>query len=524
MEETKNQNPEAITGEETKQEELVEPYNPLDPAVVFDPEYENSGIAVKWQPVEGEEGGNADTENPQKTSALKTDAIDYPLIKLNNTLLQKENIADFKLIIRNFLPKIHLVIKDYNGTIQTSDLPGVNNVITVIITAPIEGTNKKISMDFYITDCKFNNGEGTYEGEFKRLELQRVYCKQIGDAAISTYDMLQEVAKDCKLGFAATPGCDDISDVRWRQIYSQTYNDFILKQLEFAGMDENSVMDAWIDNFGYLVMANLSKLFNDPVNEKQLVIKQTTGIKNDSDLQGMPEQGIAVVQRLISNSTTGGGGNLTFEKFEPIINNKELKEHGTLNTLYYMTGPCETNTINTVQTQIIENSVDGIVGLSEYEYTKDIFVGIDMSDDGNQVLQKQIVEAFKLKYFNEMLTVELPVPNYSLQRGMLLCLSLLEYDEHNKRRIIQNISNAGATAADPSTDPPTDVSEGEKDYVVLDESTPLVNPATSGIYYINGIEFIWNPKMNNIHQKLFLVKRGIRNKLTNKYTMPKINE
>ena len=32
---------------------------------------------------------------------------------------------------------------------------GMNNIITVVMTAPIERANKKISLDFYIIECIF---------------------------------------------------------------------------------------------------------------------------------------------------------------------------------------------------------------------------------------------------------------------------------------------------------------------------------------------------------------------------------
>ena len=46
-------------------------------------------------------------------------------------------------------------INDIDSNIQASDIPKMNNVITVILTAPIDGAAKKISLDFYITNCNF---------------------------------------------------------------------------------------------------------------------------------------------------------------------------------------------------------------------------------------------------------------------------------------------------------------------------------------------------------------------------------
>ena len=58
--------------------QLKEPYNPTDPIVVFDPEFEKSSIVVRWNPQ-----GNEDPSNELSQNALKEDGIRWPIIKLN---------------------------------------------------------------------------------------------------------------------------------------------------------------------------------------------------------------------------------------------------------------------------------------------------------------------------------------------------------------------------------------------------------------------------------------------------------
>ena len=108
---------------------LQEPYNPLDPIVVFDPENVNSGIVLQWDPGEGEEGADP-TKESNKESKVKQDAIRVPLIKLNNKVIDKTKIKSFKMSVKGFLPTVELEIRDFDGNIQASDVPGINNIIT----------------------------------------------------------------------------------------------------------------------------------------------------------------------------------------------------------------------------------------------------------------------------------------------------------------------------------------------------------------------------------------------------------
>ena len=76
--------------------------------------------------------------------------------------------------------------------------------------------------------------------------------KQIGEGKLNTYDTLLEIAKENKLGFAATKGCKDVKDERYRLVQTKTYVDYVKEIIGYGGLDEESIFDAWIDLFGYI--------------------------------------------------------------------------------------------------------------------------------------------------------------------------------------------------------------------------------------------------------------------------------
>ena len=283
--------------------EIVQPTNPTDPKVIFDPSFGFSPIVVPYYPSDNDPKVESVGQGKLSQNPLKIDAIRIPLIKLNNKVIQQNFILDFVLSFSGFLPKIHLVIDDLDGQIQSSDVPGMDNIITVVLTSPIEGASKKITLDFYITSCVFNPDRTIiYEGEFKLIGLKQIKTTQIGKEELNTYSFLEAIAKDLKLGFAATDKCKDIEDKRWRQIYGKTYIVFINEEIVHSGLDEDSIFDTWIDPFGYLVLVNISFVMNEKIDVKQLTTTIVEGITTTESKDILPEQNVKEVLRLITNS------------------------------------------------------------------------------------------------------------------------------------------------------------------------------------------------------------------------------
>ena len=237
---------------------IKEPYNPLDPIVVFDPEFAKRIVVKNFEDVQ-----NKNPQMSEQSNALKDDAINIPVVKINNVLMNDNQLDSLTINYDYFLPTIHVSVKDDTGFIKTCDTPGLDNFIEVIITSEINGYYKKISLVFYITDYKIYDSYISYDGIYKMQELNTNVFKQIGDKKLSTYEMLEAIAKETKLGFAATKGCKDVKDEYYRLVQSTSYKDYIKEQLAIAGEDEKSIFDAWVDINGYIVMVNVYNVMND---------------------------------------------------------------------------------------------------------------------------------------------------------------------------------------------------------------------------------------------------------------------
>lgn len=503
--------------------EFKEPKNPTDPIVVFDPEFGFSNIVMPYN----EEDTNENDIYGVNMNILNVNGISVPLIKLNNKVIFKNAIYSLHIELKDFLPHIILTVNDIDGNIQATDVPGMNNVITVILIAPVDGANKKMSIDFYITDCKFNDDNTiTYIGDFKFTGLRQKKYTQIGTEKISTYKMLETIAKELKLGFACTKKCEEINDAKWRQIYSKTYVEYIDQELSNAGVDENSIFDAWIDNFGYLVMVNLAYIMTETVDAKQLTTKVIEGATVPLPDDSVPQQEVKEVFRIITNTKTQSTiYNLFFNTYHSNVDNEKIINKGTSNKYFYLSSPCEDNIITTKQLEIIEDSVDGKKDPEEYKYENIEFIGTYQTDEEDGVCaiyQKEIIDNFKNKINAKNLVVVLENANYSLQRGMLINVIIDEYQASNKQSIENNYKNTESEGDDENDIEAPDVSTEIRD-IISAERISLINPSLSGIYYIKDMAFDYIYGNDNIKQTLTLIKKGSLNNLTNKYTNPKVH-
>ena len=508
---------------------LVEPYNPTDPIVKFDPELEKSHIVVPYTNTETQDDSSNINQNT-KQNQTRYDAIVVPLIQINQYKLGDDQIEDVEIKIEKFLPELHLKIYDYDQAISKMNSPGMTSTATVIMTAPIEGVNKKISLDFYITSSTPGpNGIIELNGEMNIPSMNQVKNEQIGTEKLNTFNFLKKIAQDNKLGFAATEKCEEIEDTKWRQIYSQTFKDYIVDQLSFGGKDKDSIFDAWIDQFGYLVMVNMAFVMDKELDPNQLTMKVVKGSLIGDKKDVIPDQQTEEVLRIISNARNiPGESNTRFEHWSNVLNNDLVKDEGTSNKYYYMTSIGDENLIQFEDMDIVEPSADGQKNKETYKFDKCEFIGFEMDEDNPILVQKKIVSRFKTLMNYKQIFIEMTKPNYYLQRGTLLNVDFEEYNGNIKKTLAMNNGNAVA-GYDESIenaelidkvldDVPEGIETSEMKDTILNEQVSLTNYALSGVYYINDITYKYSKKIGEIIQCMHLIKRGTRTNIINDST------
>jgi hypothetical protein len=326
--------------------------NFTDPEVIYDPEITKPIAAKEYQTLGSNQFSRVASNHYYGTR--------IPIININNKSIGINMLDKVVLTFNDFFPTLELTINDPKKDFQFTGGLGLNNRVSIILTPTTNGIYHKMSIPFYIKDqINYTNGKIKFICDYYHNGLWKNACEQIGDKALTTYEFFETISKQLQLGFAATKKCKDISDPRWRQIYSQRISDFIISQLKLGGLDEDSIFDAWIDPYGYIILSNLSYIFKEDVKPEDLsmkidVVDKNIPIEDDEYYEKEPQ----IFKRYITNiSDIPLRQNRIKEQYNN-LNTTDTSSYGTLRNCWIMKDAGNSNVLEMQNIQIIEESVD----------------------------------------------------------------------------------------------------------------------------------------------------------------------
>lgn len=497
------------------------PCNRTDPIVRHDSKYEASAIVTLYKPQRGEDDEVASPDGIPY-DATKNDGIYYPLIRINNHILTQDQIVSFTLYHDRFMPYLDLVFDDTNDTIHFSDMPGLDNTITVVMLENCPDIHKPIKLDFYVTDCSLGeNGRFYVQAEFKLLSLeQRIfkqekmpnctaeYCQLSENDHPTTYEFLHIIADACGLGFAASQKCRSIADDRYRLMKSETYKAAAQEHTRLGGLDEESIFDSWIDPWGMLTMVNLPWILNEPVNPDELGIQIITGIPStDASADNMKTAPGWVHRTLTNVSENQGVHNMLVDSIEKLVDLKRGFYEGTMTEYQIVTpegaGESELTSFSAFQIQEKEASVSGLKNAENYIFEKTKFLGFEMAELTPTLKQSVLHD----EYFKQMRAhrycVSLNQPNHGLERGCLVNLVWWLSDPTQKAIAIQNANNLNMNGEGGTPN-----KSGEVNGAQTEQYEYVLDSTISGTYYIDGIKWTYDNITEKLVQHLYLIKKG----------------
>ena len=491
--------------------------NISDPVVVFDPLLERTPINRYIS----EESENTNALNSD-VDTTRVEGVLIPLVKINSQVININDLRSLRLNSNQFIPTIELSVAkaDYIklGT------PGMVNKITVVMLPAVDGPYKKITVDFDITSVHEYSTSYVYTGNFFLPELQKRFTKSIkhnGKRNLTTYELFYEIAKDSKLGYAVTEEVEKIQDTKVRLLRNQNYIECIDEHLKFSGLDNQSFFKAWIDIYGYLVISNMSWVMGLNTGPSDYSIVNENGLNfinpsaTNSDTIGEETKELTNGENTFRTITNWrlmeGKQNNQIEKYEWLIDNFSIQAHGTDN-MYYAVDHIITggkNNITSENIKIEDQTAEGKLYPEYYLSQKNKFIGVEMGskEDGNTpvLYQEKRRTAYFTKLNYKQLKVTMAEPNYGLERGIMIQVSIFEYDRNLKIQMLNNMGNTsidGDESSEPSLDPE------EKAFYLDNENMGILNTAVSGMYFINGMEYTYKAGTNKINQILYLIKRG----------------
>ena len=536
--------------------ELQEPINFTDPYVLHDPSFTKGVIAHLANVTTVVKEEIEKKGNYKETDDIKSRGILYPLLKINGSIIPYTQIEDMVIYYDNFLCTLKLEIKDDGNLIQHTDVPTLNNIITIIIVPEINNIYKTITLDFKINYMETTNNHIVYYAKQKILNFNKkniseivypgcptvknkigsnnqilhdsvVSCNPSPNLKPNTWEMLHVIANLCQLGFASTDDCKNINDRLPRLIYNKSYDEFIEEQILFSGLDENSIFDVWVDLYGYIVMINVSWLLNnDSVVEDNLAINSFTGV-HMTDGENQPEQTPLFVHRTLTNfEAMESPNNLYFKNYRVKTDNSDLTFGTTVSMQNFELSDINggANAINQYDVSVQLNSIDDS---NQYRHEYDTEYQEELVIECNDLpinKQRLIRKKFFSKHRQRILEIELDKINLGLQRGTLVNVVIFSDSKAEKQKIVNQTTNIGETNKDePEQDK---MMIGDKDYKKLidDENIRLPNMAFTGMYYIDSMRFEYSYNNNEIKQFINLIKKSnVMSNLNNIHNVSKID-
>jgi len=525
-----------------QQESVGKEKNYTDPKVCHDPSISLESIARKYtdqNKVMMENGEDISANNMYDATLI--DGIEYPLVVINNRNIENNEIISMTINYNSFLPTIYIKVWDEHENEQKLNTTQMSGLIRVCMISPVDKVYKKILLNFKITNVmldEYDPAYVSYSGEyfvegFKQTNIGHIWmptpcpkaitCQQGGHINANTWEMLHEIAGRIGLGFAATKKTKEIEDRIVRNIFSQRYDQYIKQQLEYSGLGEENIFDAWVDLYGYIVLVNVKWVMDEDILSTDLTINHNVGIHATSN--DLMEQEPEETERTLSNyNYMGAKSNAEIESYKVDVDNESVNR-GTLEKIYTQNIGGTKTIINEMDIQSKQDSVDGDF-LEDYNTGKNRPIPVfNFNDDAYTGLsggynideQKKIRKAYFKKKRQSVLHVNLRHPNFGLQRGTLVNISIFENDPINKQIMYDNTSNLSRNDTDIDADVHDLPDEINQKDTMMDESVYMPNLKLSGLYYIDGMKFIYDRNKGSIVQSLQLLKKGKTSGYHNKH-------
>lgn len=185
-----------------------------------------------------------------------------PEIFYNSFQIQPKDVSNFRLYHEKFLPKIEVTLFDTLGVFKKSGMPGDDTKISLFVNSRSKYL-KSIRMDFKILNFK-EIGGAKYRVE-AILDLPGIFLRKYQSFGSKTsFDALQQIAKDCGLGFVTN--MNNTNDLQNWVNTGLTNREFIEKITEKSYVSDTSYQVCYVDYYYNLVYLDLSNEFKRDVS------------------------------------------------------------------------------------------------------------------------------------------------------------------------------------------------------------------------------------------------------------------
>lgn len=265
--------------------------------VKYDPTFEIEKIEEPFYATSLDESPN---DKPGEVQQTKITGILSPLIKVNSIVILWDKVTRFELSSTKFLPELSFTFKDDLGFTKSLDQPGNDNLILLQILPPFENAYKKITLRFFISNVSIKGEMVSISAKYNIPGLYQDKIETLGK--ISTYTLMDKIAKDCELGFASN--IEESQDERYVYMRNINYSKLAQSEITKSG-DAYCILDAWIDLRNYLILCDMYERYN--AYESEIKIWTAPTVIPDTSNSGKeiePKQEDAIISNAIGVRNT----------------------------------------------------------------------------------------------------------------------------------------------------------------------------------------------------------------------------
>lgn len=440
--------------------------------VKFDNTLEQSPIVMPLLYSSIDEAGETYEHNQFEMQQSSIHGARYPLVSVNNIVIDLGDILYFDLKCTDVTPSVKLTLFDKADLIKMIDTPGVDNQLRVQILPKFEGKYKKINLTFYITKVSIRGQYITISGEYKSPKFTSANIKAFGQ--INTYKLFEKVAKDTQLGFATNIEESDL-DNRFIYCDNKSYKSLLAKEIKKSGEDLQ-VLDYWIDWWNNLVLVDVYERYNTIDKDEDMLV-WVTGQSDEvtEGSQPVPE----LVTANLNNSVVYESSELYVKNYS-ILNSSGAQYFNGSDQLY---STYEINKSDYSDYLVMDGDVQKDI-TTKFEYLGEVY------GDYNYLLAGKKRESFLQKMqTNETIEVTLKEPTLGIMRGNKVNFTWFTNDTANKNNV-KTAAEAGIIQ-DPKTVNTNIPIDGNKEELESKEDQFEVDKSISGQYLVTGCNILF---------------------------------
>ena len=216
----------------------------------------------------------AETTGDQSENLQNRASLQYPVIKINDYMINQGEIDSMEIDCKDWIPKITLKCTFIHQTFLTREMPKDGDIISIAIRNKSD-LLKSVRNDYVITGVVSTENTTQFLGPTSMTFYGVLFIPWLSSGQLdlsfegTSFETLKDLSKKIGLGFATNEDNTDDKQI-WIAGYHYTTAEFINSVSKRIWRDEKSFYDIWIDIYYNLNFINVNKQLMSSEDEVDL--------------------------------------------------------------------------------------------------------------------------------------------------------------------------------------------------------------------------------------------------------------